>query len=81
MVGNYTDYFAESQGGSRKKVEKSFGGGRPSSEPAPVNPPRNRRLPISTNQGFGISEKNCIFKHDMGKNQGEMGKCDLMREK
>ena len=55
MVGNHTDYFAESQGLSRKKVEKSFEADATRSAPAPVEPTQNRRLAISTNQGFGIS--------------------------
>ena len=55
MVGNYTYYFAESQGRKCKKVEKSFGGGRPVAAPTTVKPTETCRLVISTNQGFGIS--------------------------
>ena len=62
MVGNYTDYFAESQGRSREKVEKSFGGGRPRGAPAPVRPTQKRRLAIATNQGFGISDTRYMNK-------------------
>jgi hypothetical protein len=38
MIGNYTDYIAESQGGWRRKVEKSFGRARPRGAPAPHQP-------------------------------------------
>ena len=60
MVGNYTYYSGESQGGNDGKGEKYFRGGRhraarPSPEAA------RRRLPPPTNQGFGISDPKGAF--------------------